>query len=146
MSVQSYNIFTQNSCVADAGQVVHTLNAKDKYDPYFGYLHDQGLLLNSHQRRRIQTRFISVDSSQRRKTEKTTTKTQILLDDDPLIFNKELIKSKVSLALICSERAVKLRISIKRTVISASITSPKEISTMLFFPRNSKKTSGTKRS
>ncbi|ARF09434.1 putative minor capsid protein [Indivirus ILV1] len=91
---QSYNLFQQNTCITDAGQAVHTQdiymrNDKDNYDPYYGYLYDRGLLLDGHQRRRFSSKFISIDSRQRKKINKIVTKTPIILEKDPLIFDKK---------------------------------------------------------
>lgn len=97
---QSYNLFQENTCITDAGQAVHTRDDiylrgdEDKYDPYTGYLFDRGLLLDIHQRRRFEHKFISIDSRQRKKTEKIIIKQPIILDDNPLILYKNTVTIK----------------------------------------------------
>jgi hypothetical protein len=57
-----------------------------KYDPYSSYLYNNGLMIDSYQKRRIKTTFINIDSQFRSQKMCFSTENSITLDEDPLNF------------------------------------------------------------
>lgn len=65
---------------------VYLRKDQDRYDPYAGYLYNEGLMNDGHQRRRIKSVYIDINSSFRIKNPSTSGGDPIMLMKDPLQF------------------------------------------------------------
>jgi hypothetical protein len=65
---------------------VYLRNDADRYDLYDGFLYSKGLMNDGHQRRRIKSKFIDINSEFRNKLPSVITESSILLHQDPLQF------------------------------------------------------------
>jgi len=63
--------------------------AKDRYDPYLGFLTERGLLDDEDNNRRFQTIYLNIDSRFRTKKPTNIAEEPALLGDDPLFFSPE---------------------------------------------------------
>jgi hypothetical protein len=67
----------------------NTKHKKDRYDPYVGYLYDNGLYHDEVQARRVKTHFVDLNSAYRNRKPCITTEETIELCQDPLEFQKD---------------------------------------------------------
>ena len=65
---------------------VYLRKDQDRYDPYEGFIYNQGLMSDGRQRRRIRSHYIDINSTFRITTPSTSGDDPVLLEKDPLQF------------------------------------------------------------
>lgn len=68
---------------------VYLRRDQDRYDQYSGFLFNKGLMSDGHQRRRIRSNFLDINSVYRTKKPSEITEPQILLAENPLEFTND---------------------------------------------------------
>ncbi|QKF94002.1 hypothetical protein QKU48_gp0544 [Fadolivirus algeromassiliense] len=95
-SIQQPSVYRGKNVSNQSNEVGHETNQHrtdvylrkdlDNYDPYMGYLFNKGLMSDGHQRRRIKSSFIDINSIYRTKKPSLITETPILLKENPIDF------------------------------------------------------------
>ena len=79
--------YTQNQKQNQSPKVdVYLRKDQDRYDPYVGYLYNNGLLSDTNQRRRLITQYVDINSAFRTTQTTVTTDLQYMLGPNPLQF------------------------------------------------------------